>query len=210
MTTSTLRSRLASWGQSPWLWRYRIVFAVVALCLVLAADQASKLYMRHHLAAPIQSTVDDEDPTVNYRATREFVLVRGLWHHRYVENPSSAFGLTRWIPDWLRRPLLTGINFIAALLLLVWLVRLKQPDAILVVGLPLVAAGALGNGIDRLAHGYVIDFVVWTVKRWWPSIPEWPTFNVADTAIVCGAICILLRSLLPLEPEPEIAPSEQA
>ncbi len=67
----------------------------------------------------------------------------------------------------------------------------------MVIGLPLVAAGALGNGIDRLAHGYVIDFIVWTVKRWWPSVPEWPTFNIADTAIVCGAICILLRSLAP-------------
>lgn len=203
----SLLARLGRFGQWPRLWRHRIVFAVVVIGLVLAADQSSKLYMRDNLAAPIPSTLDDQDPMVNYRATREYVLIRGLWHHRYVENPSSAFGLTRWIPDWLRRPLLTSVNFVAGLLLLVWLYRIRQPDGVLVLGLPLVAAGALGNGIDRLAHGYVIDFVVWTVKRWWPSIPEWPTFNVADTAIVCGAICILLRSLAPLATEPEAEPA---
>lgn len=198
---SSLVARLGRWGSWSLGWRYRIAIALAAIGLVVAADQSSKLWVRDNLAAPIQATLDDKDPMVNYRATREVVWIRGVWHTRYVENPSSAFGLTRWIPDGLRRPLLTSVNFIAALLLLVWLIRIKQPDGVLIVGLPLVAAGALGNGIDRLLHGYVIDFVVWTVKRWWPSLPEWPTFNVADTAIVCGAICILLRSLAPLVTE---------
>ncbi|MBN2359976.1 MAG: signal peptidase II [Deltaproteobacteria bacterium] len=191
-------------GQSLLLWRHRLGFLLLALAMVLALDQYSKLWVRDNLAAPIPATVHGGD--VRYRGQRELVLVRGIFHLRYVENPAAAFSLLRSVPEDLRLPLLIGVNGLAMILLSVWLWRLRRPDGVLIAGLALVTAGVAGNLTDRLWHGSVIDFVVWMVQRWWPSVPEWPTFNLADIAIVCGTVCILVRLLVPFRSDlPEVA-----
>ena len=71
----------------------------------------------------------------------------------------------------------------------VWLTRLKQQETLLAVALSLVLGGAIGNLIDRLAYGYVIDFLDVYYQTW-----HWPAFNVADSAITLGVMLMLLES----------------
>jgi len=71
----------------------------------------------------------------------------------------------------------------------VWLARLKEHETVLAVALSLVLGGAIGNLIDRLAYGYVIDFLDVYYQTW-----HWPAFNIADSAITLGVILMLLES----------------
>jgi signal peptidase II len=70
---------------------------------------------------------------------------------------------------------------------------LKTPAAqkITKIGLTLILAGAVGNLIDRLARGYVLDFIEWHIKQFY-----WPTFNVADSCITIGALVLAAAILL--------------
>lgn len=191
-------------GQSLLLWRNRVAFLLLTVIGVLAIDQYSKLWVQNNLAAPVATAVGSDQP--HFRSDGEAVIVRDIFHLRYAENPAAGFSLLRSLPAGVRLPLLIGVNVLAVVLLFAWLWRLRQPDAVLIVGIALVIAGAAGNSIDRLWHGYVIDFVVWMARRWFPAVPEWPTFNLADAAIVCGALCILFRAIRPFRSElPEVA-----
>ena len=74
--------------------------------------------------------------------------------------------------------------------LIVWLSQLKRDERWLGIALALVLSGAIGNVIDRLIYGYVIDFIDWYIEGY-----HWPAFNIADSAIVIGAIMLLIDSL---------------
>lgn len=202
-TETAAEPRRSQRGQSLLLWRNRFAFLLLMLIAVVGTDQYLKLWVQDNLAAPI-ATSDVVKP--HYRSDGEAVIVRDVFHLRYVENPAAGFSLLRSLPEGVRRPLLIGVNALAIIALFVWLWRLRQPDGVLIVGLVLVMAGAVGNSIDRIWHGYVIDHVVWMLRRWLPTVPEWPTFNIADVAIVCGAACILLRAIKPYRSDlPEVA-----
>jgi len=103
----------------------------------------------------------------------------------YHLNPGAAFGLWKNSPH-----VLTGIALFFIIVLSVWLVRLmKNPKASggLVLSLVLILAGAVGNLIDRLRLGVVVDFI---------DLKFWPIFNIADSAITVGAATIILITLL--------------
>jgi lipoprotein signal peptidase len=179
-----------------WLYRYRLAFVAVYLALALGLDQASKVAIRTELARPLPA---DEHGFVHHRPVKEVALIRGVFHLRYIENPAAAFSLSRSIPFQWRRPLLIGITWLALALLVGWTWRLKEPDPILILGFAMVIGGASGNLSDRMFHGYVVDFIDWRLTRWFPGLPPWPTFNVADMSIVGGAACIIFRSFFPFE-----------
>jgi len=111
---------------------------------------------------------------------------------RYVENTDVAFNLLRAVPEKTRAPLLlvSGLLGCATLLtLLAW--RPRRPA--IQVALVLVAAGALGNTLDRVARGYVVDFI---------HVPHWPVFNVADICVTAGAGLIVWATLRrPAQPD---------
>jgi signal peptidase II len=73
--------------------------------------------------------------------------------------------------------------------------RLSANDKLLAVALMLVLGGALGNLLDRLIHGYVIDFIDVYYGAW-----HWPAFNVADSAITVGAVLLVVDALRPKTP----------
>ena len=100
----------------------------------------------------------------------------------YVENPGAAWGLFRGRSERFRNTFFTLVSLGAVAFILYYYRRLRAEQRYLQVALALVLAGAVGNFLDRLARGYVIDFVEW---YWWnrPDI-RWPTFNVADSLIV--------------------------
>lgn len=181
---------------SRWLHKNRFVVLLLVLAAVISFDQWSKLSVRDSLARPMPA---DADGIVHYRGVRDYPVLPGLFHLRYVENPAAAFSLTRSIPKKYRMPMLITISYLAMALLVFWIVRLKIPDGILVIGFSMILGGAIGNAIDRNLHSYVIDFIDWRLTRFFPSLPPWPTFNIADSAIVVGATLIIFRSLFPLK-----------
>ena len=121
-----------------------------------------------------------------------FIKVIDSWFwFRYAENRAAAFSLTQSIPEWIRMPLLIGVSVGAIVGVLIWLKRLGPEAKIMQVSLGLILGGALGNLIDRVRLGYVVDFIDWHLRGIGLNY-TFPTFNVADSAIVCGGILVLL------------------
>lgn len=104
---------------------------------------------------------------------------------RYVENTDVAFNLLRWVPQHVREPLLLVSGALAILAVGALLLQ-RRVTGSLRLGLFLVLAGALGNYLDRVARGYVIDFI---------HVTHWPVFNVADILVTAGGALVLLYGL---------------
>ena len=137
------------------------ILPIIAVVILILLDQGTKFWALASLK-PIHN----------------MTLVEGFMDLTFVENRGVAFGMfsgQRWFIL-----LLTGV--IAAGLIWFYMTMPKKKEYLpLRVSLVLVLAGAVGNIIDRLFRGYVVDFFEFTFF-------EWPVFNVADMCIVCGAI----------------------
>jgi len=112
-------------------------------------------------------------------------LIEPLLKLRYVENTDVAFNALRWVPLNVREPLLLATGALAVLAVAALLFRARLTGWAR-AGLVLVLAGAIGNYADRVARGYVVDFI---------HITHWPVFNVADVLIVVGGAMLLLQGL---------------
>ncbi len=114
-----------------------------------------------------------------------------VWRMNYVENPGAAWGLFRGFSQGFRNAFFSLVSLGAVAFILRYYRRLRDDQRYLQVALAFVLSGAVGNFLDRLARGYVIDFVEW---YWWnrPDI-RWPTFNLADSLIVVGVALLVLH-----------------
>jgi len=107
-----------------------------------------------------------------------------------LHNTGAAFSLLAGAGGW-QRWFFVGIAGIVSLGIVWWLSRLPaRGQWLLACGLALVLGGALGNVSDRLVHGYVVDFLHFHWQQWY-----YPAFNVADSAITCGAALLILDAL---------------
>ncbi|RFF30102.1 signal peptidase II [Wenzhouxiangella sediminis] len=106
-------------------------------------------------------------------------------------NTGAAFSFLASGSGW-QRWFLSGVAVVIVAVLLVWLWRLPHRARLLPSALALVIGGAIGNLVDRIRFGYVIDFIDVHYAGW-----HWPAFNLADSAIVVGVILLLLDSLIP-------------
>lgn len=124
-------------------------------------------------------------------ATPPHYVWRPVWRMNYVENPGAAFGLFRDLPEGVRSAFFFVLSIGAIGFILHYYRKLRADQRFLQVTLALVLSGAVGNFIDRLARGYVIDFVEW---YWWnrPDI-RWPTFNIADSLLVVGIAMLFVH-----------------
>lgn len=104
-------------------------------------------------------------------------------------NRGAAFSFLSEAGGWQRWFFVT-ISVLASVLLIVWLSRLKRQQWLLALALALVLGGAVGNLIDRLWFGYVIDFIQLYYRNFY-----WPAFNVADSAITVGAGLLIWDAL---------------
>ncbi len=100
---------------------------------------------------------------------------------RLAHNAGAAFSFLAGAGGW-QRWLFAGIALVVSLWLAVWIARLPAHERHTGIGLALVLGGAIGNLIDRLALGHVIDFIELYWRDW-----SWPAFNIADSAITLGA-----------------------
>jgi len=103
-----------------------------------------------------------------------------------LHNTGAAFSFLSDAGGW-QHWLFTGVAIIVSIGIVGWLVTLpREGHRVLGLGLALVLGGAIGNMIDRLLYGYVVDFLLFYYEAW-----SYPAFNVADSAIFCGVILIL-------------------
>jgi signal peptidase II len=114
-----------------------------------------------------------------------------MWRMTYAENPGAAWGMLRDLPAGLRHGFFVVMTLAALGFILWYYRRLRDDQRWMQVALAFVFSGATGNLIDRLARGYVVDFVQW---HWW-NRPDlyWPIFNLADSLIVVGVAMIMLH-----------------
>jgi signal peptidase II len=149
---------------------FGLAVAAVA-CLV---DQASKLYLLN--------VVDLANHPLRLGPFFDFVLTRNTGISYGLFQTQGAFG--QWV--------LLGFKTLAVVLLWLWLARAK--DRLTALSLGLIIGGAVGNAIDRLAYGWVADFVLFHVSSGtWRF--NWYVFNLADVAIVAGVVGLLYESL---------------
>lgn len=115
----------------------------------------------------------------NISGGREIKVLPGVLHFNLVLNEGAAFGLFNGMV-----PLVILISIAAISSIIIYLGNKKYPDRVMAIGLAMILGGAVGNLIDRLAYGYVIDFI---------DIRIWPVFNIADSFITIGAVMLGLR-----------------
>ncbi len=106
-----------------------------------------------------------------------------------VHNTGAAFSFLASAGGW-QRWFFTGIGVTAALFI-VWMLRSHGGQRLFSFALSCILGGAIGNVVDRAMHGYVIDFLDFHYRNW-----HFPAFNVADSAITIGAVCLVLDELL--------------
>jgi signal peptidase II len=121
-----------------------------------------------------------------YRPVKVFSWLNITLAHNY----GAAFSFLSDAGGWQRWFFIT-LASVVSLVLLVWLLRLPRREWVTGLGLALVLGGAVGNLIDRIQLGYVVDFVDVHFGGW-----HYPAFNLADSAITCGVILLLLDALV--------------
>ncbi|MDP3135745.1 MAG: signal peptidase II [Burkholderiaceae bacterium] len=154
-------AKSSSTGVMPWLG--------LALILLIA-DQFTKVLIMGYYR------LGDSTPVLSF-----FNVVRA-------HNTGAAFSFLAGASGW-QRWLFTGIG-LAAAGLIVWLLRSHAGQRLFSFALACILGGAVGNVIDRMLHGYVVDFLDFHYAGW-----HFPAFNVADSAITVGAACLVLDEL---------------
>ena len=112
-------------------------------------------------------------------------VIGGFFDLVHVRNRGMAFGIMNNAESNAGIWLLVGMSSIAIVLLLVWFLQLKHENKFVTISLSLILGGAVGNIIDRLRFGEVVDFLDVYIGSY-----HWPAFNVADAAITVGTIMI--------------------
>ena len=146
--------------------RYRTLTIISPVLVIL--DQATKLYV-----------------DANFRLYESVPVIHGFFHLTYIRNKGAAFGILA--DSAVRIPFFITVSIVAMLGILWYIKRLRNDQKLALVSLSLVFSGALGNLIDRIRLGEVIDFL----DVFWKTY-HWPAFNVADSAITVGVtlLCI--------------------
>lgn len=161
--TSLVAARGTSGSMLPWL--------ALALVIVIA-DQFTKVLI------------------LGYYRLGDSTYVTPFLNIVRAHNTGAAFSFLAGASGW-QRWLFTLIGVVATVFI-VWMLRSHSGQKLFSFSLACILGGAIGNVVDRLMHGYVVDFIQVHWKQQW----YFPAFNVADSAITIGAICLILDELL--------------
>jgi signal peptidase II len=125
----------------------------------------------------------------------ESVAVTSFFNIVRAHNTGAAFSFLAGASGW-QRWIFVGLG-VAASVFIVWMLRRHPEQTLFCFAVSLILGGALGNVIDRLLHGYVVDFLDFHFQFLSPLFPagHFPSFNVADSAITIGAACLILDEL---------------
>jgi signal peptidase II len=126
---------------------------------------------------------------VGYYHLGDSTYVTSFFNVVRVHNSGAAFSFLAGASGW-QRWFFTAIGVIAAAVI-VWMIRSHPGQKLFCFAMACILSGALGNVIDRLLYGYVVDFLDFHWAGW-----HFPAFNVADSAITVGAACLILDELI--------------
>lgn len=156
-TSSVVSNRSVRW---PW--------GIGMLCIVLLIDQISKYYVLNIIDLPQKGSI----------AVIPFFNFTMVW------NKAITFGMLGQLGTW--GPVVFSIlALIIAASLFIWMIKARK--IWITMSLGAIVGGALGNIIDRLRFGAVVDFIHFHIASW-----SWYVFNIADSAIVCGVTILLM------------------
>jgi signal peptidase II len=131
-------------------------------------------------------------------------VIPGFFDITYVRNSGAAFGLFASVDSSLKAVLLNSVAVLVFLVVSAYALRSSHRSIRLQMGFALILGGAVGNLLDRVRFGYVVDFLDFSI-----SAHHWPAFNVADSAIVAG-VGLLFLDMLRNESEETPAPQPGA
>ena len=146
-----------------------MILSIILILLVVALDQATKYLTTAQLALG-----------------ETFPVIKDIFHFTYVENRGAAFGMLaehRWV--------FMIISIIGIAALFVWLVISKPQNKWISIGISFIIGGGIGNMIDRLVHGYVVDMIDC-------RFINFAVFNVADTFVCVGCAMVVIGLLIDL------------
>ena len=131
-------------------------------------------------------------------ATRPVIVIEPFAQLLYTQNPGAAFSFLADLGEKIRVPFFHLITLLAVIFIVYYARKLREDQRLLQVALALLLGGALGNGLDRLLRGYVIDFIAvhWFDPQWHVPARHFPTFNVADCGVTIGISLLLIDSFL--------------
>jgi signal peptidase II len=154
--------------------KYLWVGSIIGVVLIL--DQITKYFIKTRV-----------------RLHEVIQVIPGFFNITHVRNKGAAFSLFSNTSDSFRSVFFIAVTLVAIIVIMM-LIR-KTHERLLIVAFSLIAGGAIGNLVDRLRYGEVIDFVQWYVESYY-----WPSFNVADSAITIG-VCLLAADMLFQKPK---------
>ncbi|KYF52543.1 Signal peptidase II, partial [Sorangium cellulosum] len=164
--------------------RASFAFLAVVSLVSCAADLATKAWAHARLAGfdAKRSGFD-----AKRSGPKIFTVIPDHLDFIFAQNPGGAWSFLRSLPDGLRRPFFLFVSAAAIVFIVSIYRRVHKDQAAMKWGLALALGGAMGNLVDRIRYGWVIDFIDVYVIRGGQEF-HWPTFNVADIAIVAGVI----------------------
>jgi signal peptidase II len=140
--------------------------------IILILDQITKTWVSTHLSF------------------NQPVNILPYFDLRLLHNTGAAWSILADQGGW-QRWFLSGLAIIVSIVIMVWLTRLDSKQRWLACGLALILGGALGNVMDRIIYGYVVDFIDIYYQAW-----HWPAFNIADIGISIGAVMLLIDAII--------------
>jgi len=161
--------------------RWRHFYFLIIFC-VLIADQATKILISKTIS-PYTS----------------IVIIPGFFNLTHIHNRGAIFGFFSRSGGPLMFILLTIASLAALSFVVYYFLKTPPSERVMKISLSLILGGALGNLIDRVSRGYVIDFADLFIQQW-----HWPAFNVADASITIGALFLIF---VLLKGRPKCSPS---
>lgn len=131
-------------------------------------------------------------------------LIDGFVDLRYARNPGAFFSMGGDLEPDLRRVLFVSVSGVASFLITRLYLKAQPSQRALRLGLSLLLAGAVGNLIDRVRSGEVVDFV----HMYWRGVFDWATYNLADVLLVAGVACLVVDLLTSRAPSSTPTPNE--
>lgn len=150
--------------------KFKYVFLIAWSTFAVALDQVTKIYIHTH-----------------FQLGESVTVIENLFNLTYVRNPGAAFGFLAESHPEFREIFFLAIPPIAMIIIFLILRGVSDKDRLQVFALSNIFGGAIGNYIDRLRFRYVIDFLDFHIKEKY----SWPSFNIADSAIVLGVMILM-------------------
>ena len=154
-------------------------------------DAVREVAIRHTFDGDKRKLTTDSVVTTDMEIVirrRDIVVIPEYFDFEYTRNPGAAFGVLSDTDSPWRMPFFIVISIVALGVILMMMRGVDRSDQLSIWALSLIAGGAVGNFIDRVLYGWVIDFIVWK----YTDDYRWPTFNIADAFISVGVALLVI------------------